>query len=323
MIAEAPAAPAAFAVARAAPARPAQPAQPLRWRRDLDTPPALELRWTPDGKLLAYSPADAPGVVTFLDPTGPGEETFSLGGGGPVVIDGPPPSRAFALSPDGRRLALPMPGGKVRLWDVESREVERTFGGIGEEIRSLAFDQTGRWLATGGVAYGMALWEVAKGKLVLKHAQPARINTGQGQLAFSTDQRWLIGAGDDFEFTLWRVPSLALTTAIDGRPSTSFKTDGRLVVYRDRNGLRLWDLTSGKREVAGPYSQVAVRPGGKHVLARGDAGNLVWIETGSRRARPTGLTFSLPAEAAFSPDGKTLAIARGSSRGIRLYDVRE
>ncbi len=296
-------------------------ARPLSWRHDLDTPPAVALRWSPDGKWLAFAPAEAPGVVSFIDPASSGGPAFSLGAGGPAGIDPPRRTWNFALSPDGRRLALPTAGGRIRLWDLVKREVERELEGIGEEVKSLAFDPTGRWLATGGFAYGLALWEVADGKLVLKHAQPDRINQGQAQLAFSADRRWLLGAGDDHELTLWRVPSIAFSTAVDAYPSTSFATDGRLVAYRDRNGLRLWDLTSGRRTVAGPYWQLAVKPGGTQVLGRTNDGRIVLIDARSHRARPTGLTFSAPSEAAFSPDGRTLAIARGSSRGIRLYDV--
>lgn len=309
------------AIVAVAPRASARVGQALRWRRDLDTPPAVSLRWTPDGKWLAFAPADAPGVVSFIDPATTGGAAFSLGSGGPAGLDPPRRTWDFALSPDGRRLALPASGGKVRLWDLARREVEREIEGTGEEVRSLAFDPSGRWLATGGFDYGLALWEAADGKLVLKHAQPSRQGAGQAQLAFSADRRWLVGAGADHELTLWRVPSIAFATAVDAHPSTSFATDGQLVAYRDRNGLRLWEPTSGSRQVAGPYWQLAVRPGGQQVLGRTEDGRLVLVDVKSRRARPTGLIFSKPSEAAFSPDGRTLAIARGSSRGIRLYDV--
>ena len=322
MIAEAPPAPPAYELAaRPAAAVRGPAARPLRWRRDVDTPPAVELRWTPDGKLLAYVDAQRPGAVAFLDPAGSGPATFTVGVPDPPMVDGPRRSRAYAFSPDGDLLALPLAGGRVRLWGVAAREVVRDLEGTGEEVEALAFDRTGRFLATGGFTYTLALWEVTTGRLERKHAQPDRVGHGQSQLAFSLDRKWLVGAGDDHEITLWRVPSLALSSAFDAYPSTSFETDGRVVAYRDRNGLRLWDLASGKRESAGPYWQVAVRPGGQALLARSDDGRLVWIDAATRRARPTGLTFSAPAEAAFSPDGKTLAIARGSSRGIRLYDV--
>jgi WD40 repeat protein len=321
LLAAASAPPALVAAAPATRPAAARPSVPLRWRRDLDTPRATNLRWTPDGKLLAYAPAETPGVVAFVDPAGAGAPLFSLGEPDPAGADLPVRTSAFALSPDGHLLAAPLRGGAVRLWDLRTRDVARELAGQGEEIKSLAFDPAGRWLATGGHAYGLALWDVAKGRLLGKHAQPARAEHGQTTLAFSTDRKWLLGAGADHEISQWRVPSLALTSAIDGFPSTTFETDGRVVAFRDRNGLRIWDLKSGERVTAGPYWQVAVRPGGRQVLGRSEAGRLVVIDVASRRARPTGVTFSLPAEAAYSPDGKTLAVARGGARGIRLYDV--
>ena len=53
-------------------------------------------------------------------------------------------------SPDGAYMAAPS-GDVVRLWDATTGKDIRTFAGHGGPVHSIAFDPTGKMLASGGV----------------------------------------------------------------------------------------------------------------------------------------------------------------------------
>ncbi len=70
-------------------------------------------------------------------------------------------ANAFALSPDGRRLAIALKDGTVQLWDVDSGREALVTRQHGSELVSLSFSEDGRRLAGIAVSGDVTLFTAA------------------------------------------------------------------------------------------------------------------------------------------------------------------
>jgi len=217
-----------------------------------------------------------------------------------------PFSSNIALSPDGKFLASNT-DGMVKLWDVERRQVLTTLRG--NVVQGLTFSPDGKTLATASAA--VQLWDVAKGtELATLKTDPAKF----GFVAFSPDGKTLAAAGESGKndrkgvVTLWDVDThkqkLDLTGYSGSIFCVTFSRDRKLVAagggHFASNGqagageVTIWDATTGKEKAT-------LKAG------EGEGEGDAFIE----------LVMSL----AFSPDGKTLALA-GIYGNVVLWDLR-
>ncbi len=126
--------------------------------------------WSPDGGELRIYP-DQPGVVTDLRWSPDGRTLASAGNGRVVfwsseseeptqIIKQPGcPILAIAWSPEGDRLAAGCQDATVHYWTLRDQE-HFQMSGYPMKVRRLAFDPSGRWLATDGSA-GVAIWDTS------------------------------------------------------------------------------------------------------------------------------------------------------------------
>jgi WD40 repeat protein len=191
-------------------------------------------------------------------------------------------AQSLAFSADGRILALAGNRPGVQFWDVETGiELESLEAGMGS-VRSATFSPDGKRLAVGTSKSQrqraiVAIWEwPARRRLADLGPFEGSINA----LAFSPDGSRLVIADASGQTLLWDVAAgrtLARRRAHEaGIIGLAFSPDGRLFATTSYHEgvIRLWDSISG-----GPR--------------------------GSRQV-PTAV-----ASLAFSPDGSTLAMARG------------
>jgi WD40 repeat protein len=113
------------------------------------------------------------------------------------AIPGKDPQRrptigSIRFAPDGSQMAMGLHGEDVMLIDLtDGKEVRRFSAGDGIEWRSgdldrLFFSADGRLLAS-PFGSGVAVWEVASGKVM------QRLNGPASTLAFSSDEKWVVG----------------------------------------------------------------------------------------------------------------------------------
>jgi RNA polymerase sigma factor (sigma-70 family) len=197
---------------------------------------------------------------------------------------------AMAYSPDGRTVASAA-GRTIRLWDPATGKEVRQLLGHEEAVDHLAFSPDGKTLASGGEDNVVVLWDPATGKEVRRFTghkgKPRQPTAGITALFFSPDGAQLISGG------------------------------------RDRT-VRIRDVNTGKevRRYSREGRCLALSPDGRTFAVLEKGRMLLWEPAAEKEVR-------LPRElaqawAAFSPDGKTLAVG-GSTREppgeVRLWDV--
>ena len=218
------------------------------------------------------------------------------------------------FSPDGHLIAS-SGGSSVRLWDAATGRLVRELSAAGKgTITSVAFSPTDdRLLAVGygrraEVSY-VALWDIDAGTELarlpgatdLPEFRVDKDDAAVGALAFSPDGKYLVaGFGTKFNFTFERSPNpLKVWEIAKRRPirrlyghtgyciSLDFSTDGMLLVSGNRDGTAIiWSTKTWNAT---------------HTLQNPDKTTYV-------------------SDVAFSPDGKTLALASHGG-GVHLWDV--
>src|SRR5262249_23926750 len=147
--------------------------------------------------------------------------------------------------------------GEVKLWEVATGQIRAALKGRGKEplgvVWSVAFSPESKTLACGDVFGHVVLWDVQSGKRTATHQRPKR-------------------GGEQHR--------------INSAYAVAISPDGKTLAAGTVNGVKLWDVKSGK-------------PVGTPV-------------------RPSASVWSV----AFSPDGKTMASA-GSRRVIGPGDRME
>jgi WD40 repeat protein len=278
------------------------------------------LAFAPNGKILATA---GRGSGAYLWDPVTGKEVRRLG---PAVRD----VTAVAFTRDGKTLAAGN-AATIHLWQVEDGKALHAANGHLDGVTAVAFSPDGKQVASGSFDGTARLWDAATGKHLRQLADhPA----GVVSLAFAGKGQQLVSAGVNF-----RIAEVAggkeakpLATGQDTRP-VRLSGDGQTAVTECSKGwIQCWDTTTGKEK-----ARLVVKPSGQ-VLAISHDGKLLAFQARDE-ADPAIRMWDVAAKkvlrtldvetddetgirlAAFSPDGKTLALVQEVSRVVSLWDV--
>jgi WD40 repeat protein len=280
---------------------------------------------SPDGTTAAFATGGSTPRLVFRDLATGRQRPGPDGAGGPA-----------AFSPDGRLVAAATADGSAKLmkWDGAGGKDLVECKGRGEPLTALAFTPDGKKLVTNNLGRTVRFWDAATGEeLAAVRGPENRV------LALTADGRTLATANTDGAVQLWDVPA-ALREPLAVGNRFAWSADGKAVLTWDASRasrkLELWDAQTCRllgaleyteaelsRDRAVPQPRVdaaALAPDGRTVAtwARGYGQVRVWnVPAGDK-------VIDLPASAAdgvaaFSPDGKILAVGEGNV--VRLWDT--
>jgi serine/threonine protein kinase/WD40 repeat protein/tetratricopeptide (TPR) repeat protein len=303
-------------------------------QRFSSVPLCCSIAFDPSGRQLAIMAPAGAGQIRDVA-TGKLVGQFSL----------PAPTQRFAWGCDGRFLAATCADGaapnqamRIYLWDVPAGRMARVLEGHRNTPIHVAFNRAGDLLASNSWDGTLRLWNPWTGKELL------RTESYWGALQFSPDDRFLLenvgwsGVRHCWEVKTEREHRQLYTPAKDTLSwgSVTFSPDGRLLAAECSDGIRLWDVRSGKHVARLSPSlgdNVNFDAAGKGLITRGSVGDYRWPlsldedETGRklRIGPPEKLSSADPSPAGVdgklrSPDGKWAVAASGD--GVTVWDTR-
>ncbi len=158
-------------------------------------------------------------------------------------------AQAVAYAPKGRLLASGSADRTVKLWNLETLDLERTYRGHKDFVTALAFSPDGKMLAAASLDGSIKLWSTSSNRLFRTLTGHKGRITG---LAFSPSGEALASAGDDGTVRLWdfkRGRTARTLIAHSGSvKAIAFSPDGQRVAAAGDDGIvRLWSAALPQR----------------------------------------------------------------------------
>lgn len=278
---------------------------------------AWTLAFSPDGANLASGGKH--GAIGFREPRAKPKAS--------VALTLPVPMARLEFAPDSRTMVTVNLDGSVSSWDTASARPEAAYGPLGTNNTRLTISPDGRLLLVGNAWGSVAVWDrIQQRELTNFVAHAARIE----HLQFCLGGRLLVSAGADHTIKMW--------DPMTWRETKRQNIDHHLWVFRVSSDagraaianaytLNLWDLASGKKELAligsfGWIGDLAVSPDDKLLALAGSDSSARLFDLATRRevASLRGQLLGVHS-VAFSPDGRRLATGSDLKEALKLWDV--
>lgn len=243
----------------------------------------------------------------------------------------------IAFSPDSRTLASGSDDRTVILWDIATSSYKKTLIAHTDDIVGLAFSPDGRTLASASTDGTIVLWNAEN---LLPRTTITEHITWIEAIDFSPDGRTIVSGGYDKLVRLWDITSGKNINNFAGHigtiESVAFSADGQIIAsgsnwsnenfwFADDYTVRLWDAVSGtQKSILFGHDRrvnfVDFSPDGRYLISCGnDERVILWDAATKFPIWTIGIGKNQTSIAAFTPDGRTLAIRDGTK--VRLLDI--
>ncbi len=231
----------------------------------------------------------------------------------------------LASLPNGRKFLLA--GTQITLWSIDGAEPEHVFLDLatsGKElsIKSLAVAPNGKWFAAGDSEGQLKIWRVGDRKEV--HSKKI-FSTGITQIAISPDGQEIAMISYDVDVVIYESSTLEKKNQFkitsNGLKNIEYVADGQLAAAAETTTV--WNTATGKQEQLlspGRYQSSLARSKDGKWFAFGEKDDLqLWEVAQAKKTNKSFTNIAMNELVDFSPDGKSLVTANGSS--IRLWDI--
>jgi len=232
------------------------------------------------------------------------------------------------FSPDGKLIASSGWGKSVKIWDATSGSELMDLTGHDKEVSHVTFSPDGQRLASASADKTVKVWDMQSGREL-------RILRGHDfevcHVKFSPDGKRIASAEYGPAIKIWDVATGSEVTNIKRTSmwvmGMAFSPDGRHIASCNKDGISVWDTTSGVEVMTIPSAHklwvtcVAYSPDGKSIVSCGwDSSIKVWdASTGKQtttfRSRSQRLNF-----VSYDSSGKFI-VAPDQGNTISIWDT--
>lgn len=236
---------------------------------------------------------------------------------------------SLAYSPNGALLASCGQDSTVRIWDMKTRKLHRTFTGHKvkdfNDVFSVAFSPDGKTVASSSKE-SVRLWHTQGAE----HLRSVITHTAIMDVAFSPDGKTLASGNEDKTVILWDAKTGKPLTTLSGHAAevsnVAFSPDGKILASMGDDTVRLWDTGTGEPVRALPeskYFDVTFSPDGETLATKHQYGTVrLWdTETGELRDLFT-IQKNWVTRVVFRPDGQLLALLQDKDRNRSLWNIK-
>ncbi|MBK9015486.1 MAG: hypothetical protein IPM82_16265 [Saprospiraceae bacterium] len=245
-----------------------------------------------------------------------------------------PPVAALAMSPVGEEVLSLTANNELKLWNLRTGKLVRTFAKQPEQITSLAISADGKWAYSGNSDGSVQRWDVLKGQpdFLFKNIHTAQVNT----LSLSKNGQMVLSGSEQGGLKLWKMVDNAAQTIFEFKDSYSpdhgltavFSPNDSLVAYgASDNSVVLWDIATkvATDRMAGHEQEVsALRfspDGTKLITGSFDNSLIVWdIATGKQVLALNGYSRIIK-QVFFSPNKKYAVAVPEFDERIVVWDT--
>lgn len=229
------------------------------------------------------------------------------------------------LSPDGTRIVSSSVDKTIRIWDAQTGEQVMLFDKHTDQVFSVEYHPSGKWIASCDFAGKVLVWDVNTGEIA--HEQTfyrGDFTTDVTSLAFSPDGNFLAIGTIGIALNIWDWDSgldpISLSQRGHQDGITSIAYGEYIVTGSLDKTVRIWDVFGVKHILEGHESRVtgvAISPNSQLVASVSwDDMLKVWdVETGSLIIEMMLVEeTSLLSGVAFSRDGRFITVISGDGR---------
>jgi len=265
--------------------------------------------FSPDGATVYTAGLDGAAITWDLDGSRQLGRPFRASTGNEVPFDRGEPAPTFAVSPDGRRIAVTQASGRVAVVDLATRRQMFETPNVGGRLLDVAWSPDGQELATAAVQGRVATWSALDGS-------PRRSFTGiPAELPPGAARPRLTAPKNDVS---------AIAYSPDGAVLAASALDGRILRWDARSGDRIGGaFTAGSAAEGFVAFDLALSPDGEKLAGAFESGvAIVWRLSDGKELYRADIDdgYGRGSSVAFSPDGRLLATGGGTGE-IKLWDA--
>lgn len=235
---------------------------------------------------------------------------------------------SLATSQNSNFLASGDADNKIKIWDLKTKQLERSFNGDNFPIEALAVSPDGRMVAGATHDGKLKIWDLTVGQL--KREMAGR-NYPFNTLVFSPDGQTLVAANTDNAIEIWNWQTGKLVRTLKDHTdlinSLLITPDGQTLISGSADSsIKLWDFKTGELKITlvgheRAITSLAITPDGKTLVSgSSDRTIKLWdLSAGEMRKTLVGHGGAIDS-LAIAPDGKTLA-SGSSDNTVKLWNL--